>query len=97
MYSAEQSTGFFDHDNMYYNLGEINKQHLISKRQHVSRLILAMKIVFWGFKLDHGLSSMHRLLRPEDRYLINDAHQASPNEEMLFLQQRSSLKVRRTS
>ena len=45
-YSMEQSTQFFDHDNLYFNFREIGKQHLVLKRKNVLRMIPAMRLAF---------------------------------------------------
>jgi len=85
-YMIEQSIHFCDHDNLYYNFKEIDKQYLIPKRQHVLRLLRAFQITFWNFKMSFGLSDMHRLFFPEDRALIDDAHDAGSDETMTYKQ-----------
>lgn len=85
-YMIEQSSNFCDHDNLYYNLQEIDKQHLIPKRQHVFRLLRGFQMAFWNFKMSFKLSHMHRLLFPEDRALIDKAHDAGADEIMTYKQ-----------
>ncbi len=82
----EQSSGFFDHDNLYCNLREIGRHLLVPQRKNVLRLIPAMRLAFKGFSLNHSLSMMHFLLFPEDRYLIEHAHTEDADEEMLYKQ-----------
>ena len=77
---------FCDHDNLYYNLQEIDKQHLIPKRQHVLRLLRGFQMAFWNFKMSFKLSHMHRLLFPEDRALTDKAHDAGADETMTYKQ-----------
>ena len=85
-YMIEQSIHSWDHDNLYYNLKEIDKQYLIPKRQHVLRLLRAFRITFWNFKISFGLSHMHQLFFPEDRALIDNAHDAGTDETMTYKQ-----------
>lgn len=85
-YSIEQSTNFFDHDNLYCNLEEIGRHLLVPQRKNVLRLIAAMRLAFKGFNLNHSLSMMHFLLFPEDRTLIENAHTEDADEEMLYKQ-----------
>lgn len=85
-HSMEQSLGFCDHDNLYGNLQEIGRHHLVPQRKNVLRLILAMRLAFKGFGLDHSLSMMHYLLCPEDQNLIDNAHTEDADEEMLYKQ-----------
>ena len=82
----EQSTQFFDHDNLYFNFREIGKQHLVPKRKIVLRMVPAMRLAFKQFSLDHSLSTMHHLLCPEDQHLVERAHHEDADEEMLYIQ-----------
>ncbi len=85
-YSMEQSTQFFDHDNLYFIFREIGKQYLVPKRKNVLRMIPAMRIAFEQFSLDHSLSTMHCLLCPEDQHLVERTHNEDADEEMLYIQ-----------
>ena len=85
-YSMEQSTQFFDHDNLYFNFREIGKQYLVPKRKIVLRIVPAMRLAFKQFSLDHSLSTMHHLLCPEDQHLVERAHHEDADEEMLYVQ-----------
>ena len=62
------------------------KHHCIPQRANVLRLVTAMRLAFSPFILNHSLSMMHRLLRPEDRHLIDCAHKEDADEEMLYIQ-----------
>ena len=85
-YMIEQRIHSCDHDNLYYNLKENDKQYIIPKRQHVLRLLRAFQITFWNFKISFGLSYMHQLFFPEDRALIDNAHDAGADETMTYKQ-----------
>ena len=41
---TEHSSGFCDHDSLFLNLKEINKEPLVPKRQHVLRLVKAFRM-----------------------------------------------------
>lgn len=96
-YSMEQSVQFFDHDNLYCNLRENGKHHLVPQRRHVLRLYVAMKLAFWKFPgLKYSLSYMHRLLCPDDSDLASRAHCEDADEEMLYKQAGMYFKGTRT-
>jgi hypothetical protein len=91
-YAIEQSINFFDRDILFNNFQAMGKGYLIPKREHVFRLPKAWRLAFWNFKISHGLSSMHRMLHPEQKSLIQNAHDSRCDVEMTYTQARDYFK-----
>lgn len=83
---VEQSIRFCDCDDLYYNLKEIDKQYSIPNRQHVLRLLMAFQVTLRNFKMSFKLLYMHQIFFPEDRALIDNAHNAGADETMTYKQ-----------